>query len=326
MELIVIKGPEKKPYTFSLKMYHFVAISVVLIATALAVFVFGMLLSAYYGDKVPVISQLEQTRMIKRELAGEDLSAPLDAMAIRLAELQAQVARLNAIGNRLLEDNSIDAEDLEITETPGQGGLRQEDEEPISFLDLGLELESIAASIDRQADILSVIDSDMRTARVRFQSMPNQAPLAHPVSVSRFGSRIDPFTGRRSRHEGIDFTAPTGTPILAAAAGVVVRSGYHPGYGYMIDIEHANNTLTRYAHASKLFVQKGDIVRVGEKIALVGSTGRSTGPHLHFEVRVNGIPKNPSQFIAKGVAPRPGAATVAALNGLLSESIQEPIK
>lgn len=326
MELIVIKGPEKKPYTFSLKMYHFVAAMVALFIMTLAVFTFGMVLSAYYGDQVPVISKMEQTRMINRELAGKDLSAPLDAMAIRLAELQAQVARLNAIGNRLLEDNSIDAEDLEVTEPLGQGGLRQEDEEPISFHDLGLELESVANSIDRQADILSVIDSDMRTARVRFQSMPNQAPLADPISVSRFGSRIDPFTGRRSRHDGIDYTARTGTPILAAAAGVVVRSGYHPGYGYMVDLEHANNTLTRYAHASKLYVKKGDIVRVGEKIALVGSTGRSTGPHLHFEVRVNGVPKNPTKFIAQGAAPRPGAATVAALNGLLSESIHEPIQ
>ncbi|MDX1670012.1 MAG: M23 family metallopeptidase, partial [Limnobacter sp.] len=235
MELIIMKGPGKKPYTLSLKMYHFAAAVIGMILLALAVFVFGMILSAYVGDKVPVIKELEQSRMIDRELAGKDLSAPLDAMAIRLAELQAQVARLNAIGNRLLDDNELDSEDLDVTEPPGQGGVMQSDGKPLTFEELRSELNAVAEGIDRQADILSVIDSDMRIARVKFQSMPNEAPLKNPVSVSRFGSRIDPFTGRRSRHDGVDYTARTGTPILAAAAGVVVRSGYHPGYGYMID-------------------------------------------------------------------------------------------
>ena len=113
--------------------------------------------------------------------------------------------------------------------------------------------------------------------------------------------------------------------VLAAAAGVVMTASYHPGYGNMVEIEHDSKTITRYAHASKLLVKQGDIVRLGQKIALVGSTGRSTGPHLHFEVRVGGIAKNPAEFLAKNGLPRPGPSTVAALNGILAENTSKPL-
>lgn len=326
MQLILMRGNSAKSHTFSLKLYHLVVALVLTLTFVLGAFGLGLFIQASYGDKLPVIKDIEQARMIKRELNGRDLSTPLDAMAIRLAELQAQMARLNAIGNRLLRVNGLEGEQIDSVETPGRGGVRQADEVSMNFKELSSEIGYLLESMGRQADIFSVIDADMQNARVKFATIPNESPLDNPVSVSRFGSRIDPFTGRRARHEGIDFTAPTGTPILAAAAGVVVESGYHPGYGYMVDIEHTNDTLTRYAHASKLYVKKGDIVRMGQKIAAVGSTGRSTGPHLHFEVRVNGVPKDPRRFIANNSVPRPGLSTLAALQGLLPESIDTTIK
>ncbi|MFN3630730.1 MAG: M23 family metallopeptidase, partial [Casimicrobiaceae bacterium] len=113
-----------------------------------------------------------------------------------------------------------------------------------------------------------------------------------------YGYRIDPFTGHQSFHEGIDFAAETGTPIVAAASGKVISAEQHPAYGKFIDIDHGNGLVTRYAHASELLVKEGDLVVRGQTIARVGSTGRSTGPHLHFEVRLNGAPQNPARFLA----------------------------
>jgi murein DD-endopeptidase MepM/ murein hydrolase activator NlpD len=115
-----------------------------------------------------------------------------------------------------------------------------------------------------------------------------------------FGWRIDPFTGRSALHTGLDYQAGHGTPILAAAGGVVVTQEYHPAYGNMVEIDHGNDLITRYAHASKTLVKKGDLIKRGQKIAEVGTTGRSTGAHLHFEVLVQGIPQDPQKFLAAG--------------------------
>jgi murein DD-endopeptidase MepM/ murein hydrolase activator NlpD len=125
-------------------------------------------------------------------------------------------------------------------------------------------------------------------------------PVNEGFVGSGFGWRHDPFTGRVSMHEGLDFAAPVGTPISAAAGGIVIVAEYHPAYGKMVDLDHGNGLTTRYAHAAKLHVKVGDIVKRGQLIADVGSTGRSTGPHLHFEVRVNGEAKDPEKFLAVG--------------------------
>jgi murein DD-endopeptidase MepM/ murein hydrolase activator NlpD len=127
--------------------------------------------------------------------------------------------------------------------------------------------------------------------------MPTLAPVVDGWFSSNFGYRIDPFTGMQSFHEGIDFPAEAGTPVVAAASGKVVESGYQPQYGKVISIDHGNGLVSRYAHASEVHVNEGDLVVRGQRVAAVGSTGRSTGPHLHFEVRLNGVPQNPARFL-----------------------------
>lgn len=277
----------------------------------------GLLVGAKYGDLIPVVKDIEQNRQVSRELAGRESTGPLDAMAIRIAELTAQIIRLEAITQRIITNNPLPEGEDTLSEPVGQGGLKDRSGEPVSFSELQKLVRQLSVDVNRQGDILSVLDADLQAARVAFASKPTETPVFNATTVSRFGSRIDPFTGRHSRHEGIDFVAARGTPILAAASGVVIRSGYHSGYGYMIDIQHADDVVTRYAHASKLLVKEGDRVRIGQEIAKVGSTGRSTGPHLHFEVRVAGVPKDPRKFIEQNGLPRPGPATVAAVNGLL---------
>jgi murein DD-endopeptidase MepM/ murein hydrolase activator NlpD len=130
--------------------------------------------------------------------------------------------------------------------------------------------------------------------------VPTEKPVVGVQVGSPFGFRIDPITGRSALHTGLDFPSDPGTPILSAAGGVVVVQEYHAAYGNMVEVDHGNDLITRYAHASRVLVKKGDIVKRGQKIAEVGSTGRSTGPHLHFEVWVSGVPQDPQRFLAAG--------------------------
>lgn len=127
--------------------------------------------------------------------------------------------------------------------------------------------------------------------------IPTQFPLSNGDLGSKFGRRIDPFTGKWSFHSGMDFKADTGTPILAAAGGVVVIKAAQPEYGNVVEIDHGNGLVTRYAHASKILVKRGDLIKRGQAVALVGTSGRSTGPHLHFEVLVNNVAQDPQKFI-----------------------------
>lgn len=324
MQLIFMRGPFSRANVISIRASH-VAVFFVLLATMAGVFTtVGLYLAARFGESIPVVQDIVYSRQLAKHLDTAESGSPLDAMAIRLAEMRAQLARLDAVSVRLLKSNGLDTK-VTLIEQLGQGGLQQKDEQSLSYKEVKKALSQVAGQIERQSDVFSIIDTDLQSARVKFLSVPNESPLTDTIAVSNFGFRIDPFTGRRSTHEGIDFIAPTGTPILAAAAGVVIEAKWHPGYGNMVEVEHNNKTTTRYAHASRLLVKQGDIVRLGQKIALVGSTGRSTGPHLHFEVRVNGVPQNPSKFLEKNGLPRPGPSTVAALNGLFSESVAIPL-
>jgi len=135
------------------------------------------------------------------------------------------------------------------------------------------------------------------SSTVNKKFLPSLAPVDGGWLSSSYGWRIDPFTGQKSFHEGLDFPTETGTPIVAAASGKVVFADVHPQYGKMIEIDYGNGLLTRYAHCSMLLVKEGDLVVRGQRVAAVGSTGRATGPHLHFEVRLNGVPQNPARFL-----------------------------
>lgn len=324
MQLILMRGPFSRAAVFSIKTSHIALFVALLILVAASFTAAGLYLAARYGEEIPVVQDIVYAKQLARHHNVAETGSPLDAMAIRLAEMRAQLARLDAVSVRLLKSNGMDTK-VTLTEQLGQGGLHQKDEKSLNFREVKNAIFSVSTQIERQADVFSIIDSDLQSARVKFLSIPNESPLTDTIAVSNFGMRIDPFTGRRSTHEGIDFIAPTGTPILSAAAGVVIDAKWHPGYGNMVEIEHNNKTTTRYAHASRLLVKPGDIVRLGQKIALVGSTGRSTGPHLHFEVRVNGVPQDPTKFLEKNGLPRPGPSTVAALNGLFSESATPPL-
>ena len=221
----------------------------------------------------------------------------LDAMARKLGEMQARMLQTESLGERVAGLAGLKPEELKVQ--PGSGGAL------VSGRDITLpELMSAMNQLDRVSgagvDWLTVIESRLFDQKIQRTLVPTEEPVAGGRIGSPFGFRIDPITGRSALHTGLDFPADTGTPILAAAGGVVVVQDMHPAYGNMVEVDHGNDLITRYAHASRVLVKKGDIVKRGQVIAAVGSTGRSTGPHLHFEVWVSGVPQDPSRFLAAG--------------------------
>lgn len=221
----------------------------------------------------------------------------LDAMARKLGEMQARMLQIESLGERVAGLAGLKPEEVKVQ--AGSGGAL------VSGRDLTLpELMSAMNQLDRVSgagvDWLTVIESRLFDQKIQRTLVPTEEPVAGGRIGSPFGFRIDPITGRSALHTGLDFPADTGTPILAAAGGVVVVQDVHPAYGNMVEVDHGNDLITRYAHASRVLVKKGDIVKRGQVIAVVGSTGRSTGPHLHFEVWVSGVPQDPSRFLAAG--------------------------
>lgn len=246
----------------------------------------------------PVIGALVRL-VVKDEFEQRDrfMRENLDAMARRLGEMQARLVQLDALGERVSGLAGVNF--AEFHSAGGQGGALVSGRS-LSMEELQATLDDLEKNTGQHVDMLTVLESRLIDQKVRSMMIPTQQPLADGHLGSAFGWRIDPFTGRNALHTGLDFQAEPGTPILAAAGGVVVTQEVHPAYGNMVEIDHGNNLITRYAHASRVFVKQGDLVKRGQKIAAVGTTGRSTGPHLHFEVLVQGVPQDPGKFLAAG--------------------------
>jgi len=228
------------------------------------------------------------------ELRDVYLRENLELMARKVGEMQARMLQIESLGERVASLAGLSPD--EIRSRPAQGGAFLQSR-PVSMEDLGHAMEDLNRSSAKGFDWLTVVEARLFDQRVQRTLIPTEAPVANVAVGSRFGFRVDPFTGRSAFHPGLDFPADVGTPIMAAAGGVVVTQEYHYAYGNMLEIDHGNDLITRYAHASRTHVRKGDIVRRGQHIADVGSTGRSTGPHLHFEVLVNGVPQDPQRFL-----------------------------
>jgi len=220
----------------------------------------------------------------------------LDAMATRLGELQAQILRLDTLGERVARLAGFRPQELAV-DPRSVGALPVLPSDPLSFTELARRLEFLAKQVDVRGDAFGLLDSLLTLANVKKQLQPSLVPVREGVFSSPFGLRLDPFERRQAFHGGIDFTAKPGTPIVAAAAGVVVAAEYHGQYGNMIEIDHGNGLTTLYGHCSRRLAKVGDVVMQGATIAEVGSTGRATGPHLHFEVRHHGVPQNPARFV-----------------------------
>jgi murein DD-endopeptidase MepM/ murein hydrolase activator NlpD len=222
----------------------------------------------------------------------------LDAMAKRVGEMQAKMLQLDALGERV---SGLAGLPVSEAGKAGRGGALVS-ARPLNMEELQQALNDLEAHTGQRVDMLTVVESRLFDLKIKKLLIPTQHPVSSGNLGSPFGWRIDPINGGSALHTGLDFQASNGAPIVAAAGGVVVTQEYHPAYGNMIEIDHGNDLITRYAHASQVFVKKGDLIKRGKKIAEVGTTGRSTGPHLHFEVLVQGVPQDPQKFLTAGQA------------------------
>ncbi|MBT8122356.1 MAG: M23 family metallopeptidase [Gammaproteobacteria bacterium] len=226
--------------------------------------------------------------------------ADLDALTLRIGQLQAQMLRLNALGERLVSQGNLGTGEFDFASQPAMGG--PQDAMPgksVPFNDFIGMLDDLDHEMTDREQQLSVLESVLSSRSLSERVMPSGRPITDGWLSSRFGKRNDPFTGKREYHKGLDFAGKKGSDVVAVGDGVISWSGKRSGYGNLVEINHGNGYATRYGHNQRNLVKVGDTVKKGELIALMGSSGRSTGPHVHFEVLRNGKAVNPSRYIGK---------------------------
>ena len=301
MDIILVSGKlaKARTYTISFPQLALLGLAAMGSVVALTSALNFTLLKYAAESKLPYLhGLLPLTQREHPDRTESYLRDSLNAMAVRLGQMQAQLLRLDTLGERLSKLAGFRAQELMFGQTPGQGGAMSSiPSQDITFGDLTRQLEALTRQMDDRGDKLGVLESLFTADSVRKKLIPTILPVQAGWHSSNYGWRIDPFSGQRAYHEGIDFIAGEGTPIHAAAGGVVVYSDFHPQYGNMVEVDHGNDLVSRYAHAAKLLVKVGDVVMSGAKIGEVGRTGRATGTHLHFEVRHRGVPQNPTQFL-----------------------------
>lgn len=228
--------------------------------------------------------------------ARREAQREVNALAARLAELQAQANRLNALGSRLAQNGQLEGGEFDFSRPVGQGGSgKRASDMPVA--ELKLRLSALETDYRHANTQLSVIESLLFNRLLDLRATPSRLPVIGSFITSGFGRRADPFGGGGEFHKGIDFEANAGDPVFAVADGVVSFAGVRNGYGNTIEIDHGNGYVTRYAHNSSLTHQVGDLVRTGQVVARAGSTGRSTGVHVHLEVWQDGVVVDPLRFL-----------------------------
>ena len=235
------------------------------------------------------------------ERVKQETLAQLEALTIRMASLQARLIRLDALGERLTNAAGLDDGEFNFTQEPSVGGpevLLDESGHSFQMPDFLDELDKLAEQIESRQQQLELLDSILIERESQSEFSVSGRPVNRGYISSGFGRRIDPFSGALAFHQGVDFsTGSSGADVFAVAAGVVTFAGDKQGFGKMVQLDHGNGFETIYAHDQKVLVKVGDVVKKGQVIALSGSTGRSSGPHVHFEVHKNGRVVDPASYI-----------------------------
>jgi len=236
--------------------------------------------------------QIEDTKRVLQE--------KVNALAMRVGQMNANVIRLDALGKRLTRMANLDDGEFDFGHPPAIGGADSgSDGQPAQIPDLTAMVDDLQMQLSSREQQLGVLENMILTRELNKQVYPEGRPVQEGWISSYFGQRADPFTGYSAVHKGLDFAGPEGTKVTAVAAGLVTYAGERSGYGVMVEINHGNGLSTRYCHNEQLLVKQGDMVRKGQDLALMGSTGRSTGPHLHFEVLKNGVQVDPLRFVGE---------------------------
>ena len=311
MQILITHGSLARTRVLRFNRWQLLAVLALLIVTlaGLSGLVYHFIFLKAAREGWPVVSPVMKL-VVRDEFAQRDrfLRENLDAMAQKVGQMQAKLVKLEAMSERVSGLAGVKPDEVKQILKPAtaasaaaaQGGPYVP-AGAVTLEQLNGMLDSLDVEADQRGDLFTMAESRLLESRLKALLIPNSAPVDGPVG-SGFGFRLDPFSGHSALHTGLDFPADTGTPILAAAGGMVRLTEFHPAYGNMVEIDHGNGLVTRYAHSSRVLAKAGDIVKRGQPIAAVGTTGRSTGPHLHFEVLVDGVPQDPAKFLAGGEA------------------------
>lgn len=351
MDILLTHGRSARTRSFHVAAWQIVLMTLMafVLMLGLAGAIYHLIFMKAVRDNWPVIGDL--VRLIaKDEFAARDkfLRENLDAMAHKVGEMQAKMVKLDAVGSRVAGLAGLKQEDLKAIESAVAASASASAAEPLSapasapsrpassamsmggifsaqggpyipadapsFDFLNQLMDRMDEVADHRSDVFTLAESRLLEKKLEALVLPSSAPVIGPVG-SGFGFRVDPLTGRSALHTGLDFPAHVGTPIRAAAGGVVISALTVPSYGQMLEIDHGNRLITRYAHLSESLVKPGQLIQRGQPIAKVGNTGRSTGAHLHFEVLYDGAPQDPARFLARGSKAEAGPQHAAASHG-----------
>jgi murein DD-endopeptidase MepM/ murein hydrolase activator NlpD len=304
LNIIFVSGANARARTLVLDWRHWTAGAISLLVLFLSFTMLFNYVTLRYAASInhPLLQAIVLAdQRLEAQKTQEVVENHLNLMAVKLGELQAQMLRLDGLGERLAKLAGLKPQELPPTlqpgVIPGRGGPAPTLHRNLSLEEFSDMLAGLSREVEQHSDQLGVLEALLVSDSASRKFLPSLLPIEDGWFSSNFGWRIDPFTGEKSFHEGIDFPSEVGTGIVAAASGKVIFADVHPAYGKMLEIDHGNGLVSRYAHCSSLLVKEGDFVVRGQQVARVGTTGRSTGPHLHFEVRLNGVPQNPARFL-----------------------------
>jgi hypothetical protein len=280
-----------------------------LVAAATVAVMVTMVMTAFYAglhigeDGIEYVAEMREV-VHDQHVDIKDLrktaQADLNALTLRIGQLQGQMLRLNALGERLVSQGDLDKAEFDFDSMPAVGGPEGAAEGgSVGFGDILAMLDGLDAEMGDREQKLSVLESLLMSRSLSERVMPAGRPIEEGWLSSRFGKRNDPFTGKQEFHKGLDFAGKKGSEVVAVGDGVVSWSGKRSGYGNLVEITHGNGYVTRYGHNERNLVKVGDTVKKGQQLALMGSTGRSTGPHVHFEVLRNGKAVNPAKYLGE---------------------------
>jgi len=302
--LINNEGPSK---TVEIGRWTRVCVSAFLIGLPVSLaglsYEFGMKKGVARAQAAEETLAAEEARERAEALADMAVEAErrLESMTLLLAELQSRVTRLDAVGMNLTQSAGLEPGEFNFDMAPALGGPLMTSQEDARELIPALEGELFALStaLDDREVQLDILSELIQGEQVKSDATPSGRPILSGWLSSRYGTRIDPFSGKKAWHEGVDFAGKAGSNIVAVASGVVSWSGERYGYGKMVEVAHGDGVITRYAHNQENLVKVGDMVRRGDIVALMGNSGRSTGPHVHFEVHKNGRPVDPASYLRR---------------------------
>ncbi len=303
MSILVVTKKSGSIGKFHLNRWHLGAALLAGMTLAAGIFYAGVRLGQTEAAPDVMIEQLRQelaAQQAEVEAMRRKAEENMNALALRMGELKSHIIRLDALGERLIEMADLDKGEFDFRNAPGQGGPEAavgEAGRTMAVDDFLRELDELSHQIESRSLQLEVLENLLMSRNLQDEVFPTGRPVKRGWISSYFGYRTDPFNGRIAHHDGIDIAGKEGSDVIAVASGVVTWAGPRYGYGNLVEINHGNGYVTRYGHNKEIVVKVGDTVKKGETIAKMGSTGRSTGPHVHFEVHRNGKVVDPISYV-----------------------------